>query len=117
MSQSSPDHRDHVDDLLKHVPADRRDFLRGLLLAGAALGGAMLPASEVVAQNGGGGGKGKGGGGKGKGKGDGGGAGGGKGKGKGGGGKGKGSGGGGGATGAAGAAGAEGKCKDGPAGT
>ncbi len=110
MSQSSPDHRDHVDDLLKHVPADRRDFLRGLLLAGAALGGAMLPASEVVAQNGGGGGKGKG-------KGDGGGAGGGKGKGKGGGGKGKGSGGGGGATGAAGAAGAEGKCKDGPAGT
>ena len=114
--------QDHIDAMLRQVPANRRRFLKTLLLAGAGIGAAMMPASEVLAQNAGGGGKGKGGkgkgdGGAGGGKGKGGGAGGG-GKGKGGGaGKGKGGGagkgkGGGGGT-AAGAVGKDGTCKGG----
>jgi len=105
-------HNQHaIDELLRNIPAERRDFLRSLLVAACGLGAAAIhPASEVLAQDAGGGGKGKGGGGKGKG--GAGGAGGGQGKGKGGGGKGKG----GGAGGAATAAGGAGKCQgNGPA--
>ena len=104
--------QDHIDAMLRQVPAGRRSFLKTLLLAGAGIGAAMLPGSEVLAQNAGGGGKGKGGKGKGGGGGNGNGGGGGKGKGGGGGGAGKGKGGGGGGT-AAGAAGKNGACKGG----
>lgn len=96
-----------IDAILGNVPAERRDFLRSLLVAACGLGAAAVyPASEVLAQDAGGGGKGKGGGA--------GGAGGGKGKGGAGGGKGKGGGGkgkGGGAGGTGTAAGGAGKCK------
>ena len=76
----------HVDAVLETVSPSRRDFLRKLLLAGAATATLAPPASQLLAEDAAGDGKGKGKGdgeGKGKGKGDGGGKGKSKGKGKG----------------------------------
>jgi hypothetical protein len=42
--------QDHIDAMLRQVPAGRRGFLQTLLLAGAGIGAAMLPGSEVLAQ-------------------------------------------------------------------
>ena len=70
--------RNHVDAVLQGVSPSRRDFLRNLLMAGAAAAAFTFPASQLLAEGAGGGGKGKGGsdggagGGKGKGGSDGG---------------------------------------------